>query len=258
MKGMYHVQLMRIYFYEPSALYDFRMDSRSSLFSVSLSLPVSRVRQGGVQVPSGHHPKGRAGGATARQRMRTAAMCLRLNISGWDLTSGCRRLAWSPVQGSPPRRNDALMVIIPMDDYLSSRGVGLTFLTSVPASARQASGACVSARPGCGDAEPLVARPRPRIVPAGGRRMRGRRGLKGGRGPGPPSRPVSRLRGAFLRLRGGGDESDGGGGGGGLGRRRWRVRITREGGRRGSRALWRPRAASRGKARAPALRSRRG
>lgn len=58
--------------------------------------------------------------------------------------------------------------------------------------------------------------------------MRGRRGLKGGRGPGPPSRPGSRLRGAFLRLRGGGDESDGGGGGGGLGRRRWRVRITRK------------------------------
>lgn len=129
-----------------------------------------------------------------------------------------------------PRRNDALMVIIPMDDYLSSRGVGQSFLTSVPASARRAGSACVSARPGCGDAEPVVARPRPRIVPAGGRRMRGRRGLKGGRGPGPPSRPVSRLRGAFLRLRGGGDESDGGGGGGGFGRRRWRVRITREGG----------------------------
>lgn len=60
--------------------------------------------------------------------------------------------------------------------------------------------------------------------------MRGRRGLKGGRGPGPPSRPVSRLRGVLLRLRGGGAESDGGGGGGGLGGHRWRVRIARDGG----------------------------
>lgn len=32
------------------------------------------------------------------------------------------------------------MVIILMDDYLGSRGVGLTFLTSAPASARQATG----------------------------------------------------------------------------------------------------------------------
>lgn len=79
--------------------------------------------------------------------------------------------------------------------------------------------------------------------------MRGRRGLKGGRGPGPPSRPVSRLRGVFLRLRGGGAERDGGGGGGGLGGHRWRVRITREEGRRGlgvpqgGVTLWRCRAA---------------
>lgn len=58
--------------------------------------------------------------------------------------------------------------------------------------------------------------------------MRGRRGLKGSRGPGPPSRPVRRLRGVFLRLRGGGAESDGGGGGGGLGGHRWRVRIARD------------------------------
>lgn len=207
-----------------------------------------------MQVPSGQ--KVRAGRASILGR---ALLPLRQSPAGVSLQAA-DGLPSAPSRARPLGRNDALMVIILMDDYLDSRGVGLTFLTSVPASARQAGNACVSARPGRWDAEPAVARPRPRIVPVGGRRMRARCGLKGGRGPGPPSRPVSRLRGASLRLRGGGNESDGGGGGGGLGRRRWRVRITREGGggRRGSRALWRPRAASRGKARAPALSTRRG